>query len=97
MWYSWDGDVVRFTFSTRQQKHRNVSADPHVALSIHDPDNPYRYLEVRGVIESIEPDPNDGEFFLQLNSRYAGPFTESLYPADGGIYTMRPNGVSKQG
>ena len=39
----------------------------------------------------------DGEFFLQLNSRYGGPFTESLYPADGGIYTMLPNGVSKQG
>lgn len=97
VWYVWDEEVVKFTFSTRQQKHRNVLANPHVALSIQDPDDPYRYLEVRGVIESVEPDPNGGEFFMELNSRYSGPFTESLYPTDGGVYTMRPTGTSRQG
>ena len=31
--------------------------EPHVALSVTDPDNPYRYLELRGVLDKIEGDP----------------------------------------
>jgi PPOX class probable F420-dependent enzyme len=96
VWYVWDEAVVSFSFSTKQQKHRNVAANPQVALSIHDPDQPYRYLEVRGVIDRIEPDPNGGEFFMRLNERYRGPFRESLYPADGAIYALRPLKVSVQ-
>ncbi|MBH0777330.1 PPOX class F420-dependent oxidoreductase [Nocardia bovistercoris] len=97
VWYIWDGEVVQFTFSTKQQKHRNVLTNPHVALSIQDPEDPYRYLEVRGIVETVDPDPNGGEFFMKLNTHYNGPFTESLYPTEGGIYTMRPTSTSKQG
>ncbi|WP_175324696.1 MarR family transcriptional regulator [Frankia sp. Cppng1_Ct_nod] len=46
-----------------------AAADPRIALSVHDPDQPYRYLEVRGEVEAIEPDPN-GEFFDVLAKRY---------------------------
>jgi len=97
VWYLWDGTTLRFSFSTKQQKHRNVEANPSVALSIHDPDEPYRYLEIRGVIETVEPDPDGGTFFMELNARYNGPFGKSLYPADGAVYTMRPTATSKQG
>lgn len=97
VWYVWDGHVVKFSFSTRQQKHRNVTAHRHVALSIHDPDSPYRYLEIRGEIENIAADPHDGEFFMSLNDRYDGPFAASLYPADGAIYSLRPTATSHQG
>lgn len=97
VWYVWDGETLKFSFSTKQQKHRNVESNPSVALSIHDPDEPYRYLEVRGVIDTVEPDPDGGTFFMRLNSRYNGPFTESIYPAYGAIYTMRPTATSKQG
>jgi PPOX class probable F420-dependent enzyme len=31
-----------------RQKDKNLQRDGRVALSIMDPDNPYRYLEVRG-------------------------------------------------
>lgn len=96
VWFIWEGAIIRFSFSTQSQKHRNVLANPDVALSIHDPDDPYRYIELRGAIENIEPDPDDGAFFMQLNARYDGPFTASLYPADGGVYTMRPTRISLQ-
>jgi hypothetical protein len=33
-----------------RQKDKNLQKDKRVALSILDPDNPYRYLEVRGRI-----------------------------------------------
>jgi PPOX class probable F420-dependent enzyme len=48
MWFDWDGELLRFTHTTKRQKYRNVTANPNVAMSISDPDNPYRYLEVRG-------------------------------------------------
>jgi PPOX class probable F420-dependent enzyme len=57
MGFDWDGEVLRFTHTTKRQKYRNVRANPHVAMSISDLDNPYRYLEVRGVVEEIVPDP----------------------------------------
>jgi hypothetical protein len=34
---------------------RNVQRNPRVAMSISDPDDPYRYLQVRGDVERIEP------------------------------------------
>jgi len=58
MWFDWDGERLRFSTTTTRQKYRNVQSHPHVAASISDPENPYRFLEVRGVVEEIEPDPS---------------------------------------
>ena len=52
MWFDWDGEVLRFTHTSKRQKYRNVTAHPQVAMSILDPDNPYRYLEVRGDVDA---------------------------------------------
>jgi PPOX class probable F420-dependent enzyme len=96
MWFAWDGELLRFTHTTKRQKYRNIAAQPAVAMSISDPDNPYRYLEVRGVVEEIVPDPT-GAFYLHLNDRYSGPLTEP--PADAQdrvIVVVRPTGFSKQ-
>ncbi len=96
MWFAWDGELLRFTHTTKRQKYRNIAGQPVVAMSISDPDNPYRYLEVRGVVEEIVPDPT-GAFYLHLNDRYSGPLTEP--PADAQdrvILVVRPTGFSKQ-
>ena len=57
MWFDSDGELLRFTHTTKRQKYRNITSRPEVAMSISDPDNPYRYLEIRGVVEEIVPDP----------------------------------------
>jgi PPOX class probable F420-dependent enzyme len=96
MWFDWDGERLRFTHTTKRQKYRNVTADPRVALSIADPDNPYRFLEVRGEVERIEPDPT-GEFYLHLNDRYDGPLTGPPPDApDRVVFVVRPTAFSKQ-
>jgi len=41
MWFDWDGELLRFTHTTKRQKYRNIAANPRVAMSISDPDNPY--------------------------------------------------------
>jgi PPOX class probable F420-dependent enzyme len=69
MWFVYDGDVIRFTHTDERQKFRNLASNPHVAVSIQDPDNPYRYLEVRGTVSDITPDP-EGDFYRELAVRY---------------------------
>jgi len=72
MWYVWDGSRLRLTHTKTRQKFRNFQHEPRVALSIADPEDPYRALEIRGVVESIEDDP-EASFYRSLQERYGKP------------------------
>lgn len=48
VWIDYDGERVVFNTAAGRQKDKNLQRDGRVSLSIADPDNPYRYLEVRG-------------------------------------------------
>lgn len=48
VWVDYDGKYVVINTAQGRQKDKNLQRDGRVALSIADPDNPYRYLEVRG-------------------------------------------------
>ena len=76
VWIGWDGEHLSFSQTTARQKYRNVQREPRVALSIVDPENPFRYLEIRGVVERIEPDP-DKAFINSMAKKYMG---EDVYP-----------------
>jgi PPOX class probable F420-dependent enzyme len=71
VWIGWDGEHIRFSQTKRQQKYRNLRRDPRVALSIVDPRNPYRYLEVRGLVIAFEDDP-DRAFVDSMARKYLG-------------------------
>lgn len=96
MWFAWDGEVLRFTNTTVRKKYQNVKANPEVAVSINDPEQPYRYLEVRGTVERIDDD-SSGEFFAQLAERYGmkldGPPGDVAHRI---VYVVRPTGSSHQ-
>ena len=70
MWFAWDGERIRMTHTKSRQKYRNLAREPRVALSIADPENPYRFLEVRGVVERIEDDDEQTSFYRSLQRRY---------------------------
>jgi PPOX class probable F420-dependent enzyme len=97
MWFAWDGEFIRFSHTNFRQKYRNITANPAVAVAIVDPDDAYRYLEVRGVVERIDPDPT-GAFFVELAKRYDAPFgTEP--PTDAAervIFVLRPTAVGRR-
>jgi PPOX class probable F420-dependent enzyme len=88
MWFEWDGEHVRFTHTTIRQKYRNFAHEPRVAFSILDPDNPYRFIEVRGQVESVEGDP-DAAFYRNLQARYGQsyPITDADVRV---VVTVRP-------
>jgi PPOX class probable F420-dependent enzyme len=48
VWVDYDGHHVLINTAQGRQKDKNLQKDERVALSILDPENPYRYLEVRG-------------------------------------------------
>jgi PPOX class probable F420-dependent enzyme len=50
VWVDYDGKYVIINTAQGRLKDKNMQRDGRVALSITDPDNPYRYLEVRGSI-----------------------------------------------
>ena len=58
VWFDWDGEHLKFSQTKTRQKYRNLQRDPRIALSIVDPENPYRDLEIRGEVTRVEEDPN---------------------------------------
>ena len=77
VWFGWDGTYLRFTQVTGlQRKVQNLRREPRVAVSIVDQANPYRYLEIRGTVERIDPDP-DGAYIDAMARKYLG---EERYP-----------------
>jgi PPOX class probable F420-dependent enzyme len=55
VWCDLEGGVIRVNTARGRVKDRNLRRQPRVALSVLDPDNPYRYVQVRGrVTEMIE-------------------------------------------
>jgi PPOX class probable F420-dependent enzyme len=70
MWIDWDGKRIRMTHTKTRQKFQNLAREPRVALSIADPDDEYRSIEVRGLVEAIEDDDAEASFYKSLQHRY---------------------------
>jgi PPOX class probable F420-dependent enzyme len=55
VWFDLEGEFLRVNSARGRLKDKNMRRDPRVALSMIDPDNPYRHLSIRGkVIEVTE-------------------------------------------
>jgi PPOX class probable F420-dependent enzyme len=72
MWFDMQDGMVAFTHTTYRAKYRNLQQNPSMSLLISDPDNPMRYLELRGRLARVEPDPT-GAFYVHLGKRYGDP------------------------
>jgi PPOX class probable F420-dependent enzyme len=53
VWCDFDGTHVRINTARGRVKDRNLQRNPRVALSILDPDNPYRYVQIRGKVVAM--------------------------------------------
>lgn len=53
VWFDYKGGVIRVNSAKGRTKTRNMKQGAPVALSIMDPDNPYRYLQIRGKVTSV--------------------------------------------
>ncbi len=53
VWCDFDGEHILVNSAKGRIKDQNMRKQPAVALSIMDPNNPYRYLQVRGKVTEI--------------------------------------------
>jgi PPOX class probable F420-dependent enzyme len=60
VWFDFDGTYIIVNSARGRQKDRNMRRNPNVAVEITDPENPYRYIQVRGkVVEITEEGADD--------------------------------------
>ncbi len=50
VWFDMDGEYIRINTNEGRVKDRNMKARPQVAMVIQDPNDPYRYLGIRGEV-----------------------------------------------
>jgi PPOX class probable F420-dependent enzyme len=98
VWFDFDGSHIRINSAKGRVKDKNMRRNPSVAMAIQDPDNPYRYLAVRGRVEEITEAGADAHID-SLAKKYLG---QDRYPHRRPgevrvIYRIRPERVSSMG
>jgi len=76
VWFDYDGTYVRVNTAKGRWKDKNMRNRPKVALSIPDPDNPYRYMQIRGKVAEVTENGAD-EHIDSLAKKYLG---QDKYP-----------------
>jgi PPOX class probable F420-dependent enzyme len=98
VWFDYVGGAIRVNSARGRVKDRNMKEGAAVALSILDPDNPYRYLQVRGRVRKVS-EAGASAHIDSLAKKYLG---KDKYPfAQPGevraIYEIEPGRVSGMG
>jgi PPOX class probable F420-dependent enzyme len=95
VWIDFDGTDVLVNSATGRVKDKNLRRDKRVALSILDPDNPYRYMAILGHVVEITQVGADAHID-RLANKYLG-LEKYPYHRPGEarvIYKIRPEKVS---
>jgi PPOX class probable F420-dependent enzyme len=69
VWVSYDGQHVLINTARGRQKDVNMTERPKVNILAVDPENPYRYLEVRGVVDEVTEE-GALDHINQLSAKY---------------------------
>jgi PPOX class probable F420-dependent enzyme len=98
VWVDFDGQHVLVNSAKGRVKDRNMRRDPRVSLAIIDPDNPYRYLEVRGRVVDVT-EQGASQHIDKMAKKYLG---KDKYPfAQAGevrvLYKIEPENVHGSG
>ncbi len=97
VWFTYDGDDIIINSARGRKKDRNIEERPNqIALSVQDPDNPYRYIGLQGkVVEITEVGGYD--VINKLSHKYGG----NDYPKNPNetrvTYRIRPTRVWTMG
>jgi PPOX class probable F420-dependent enzyme len=98
VWCDYDGENVLINTAAGRVKDKNLQREPRVSLSILDPDNPYRYLQIRGRVVERTHEGAD-EHINRMAKKYLGL---DVYPyrTQGEVrilYKIKPEHASTMG
>jgi PPOX class probable F420-dependent enzyme len=98
VWIDYDGKFVRFNSALGRVKDKNIRRDPRVSISIVDPENPYRHMDIRGKVVEITQNGAD-DHINKLSQKYLGnPVYPYRQPGEVRIvYKVEPEKVGTMG
>jgi PPOX class probable F420-dependent enzyme len=98
VWFDYTGGKLRINTARGRVKDKNMKAGAPVALAIMDPDNPYRYIQVRGTVTG-ETEKGANEHIDSLAKKYMGVDKYPFHAPDSTrvIYEIEPKSVQVMG
>jgi PPOX class probable F420-dependent enzyme len=98
VWFDFTDGVVRVNTARGRIKSRTLRVGAPVALAIMDPDNPYRYVQIRGRVRRAAEDGADAHID-SLAKKYLGTDTYPFrQPGEVRVmYEIEPTSVSGMG
>ena len=98
VWVDFDGQHVLVNSAKGRLKDKNMRRDPRVSVSLQDPANPYRYLEIRGKVVDITEKGAD-DHINKMSQKYLGkPVYPYRQPGEVRVlYKIEPYKVSSMG
>jgi PPOX class probable F420-dependent enzyme len=98
VWFDYTNGRIRVNTAKGRVKARNMAEGSRVALSVMDPDNPYRYLQIRGRVARVS-EAGAKEHIDSLAKKYLG---KDVYPWHNDkdvrvIYEIEPVSVQAMG
>ena len=98
VWVDFDGVHILVNSAKGRQKDRNMRERPQVALALMDPENAYRYLEIRGRVVEVTDEGADAHID-KMAKKYLGadsyPFRQAGETRV--IYKIAPEHVTTMG
>ena len=81
VWFDTEGDLIRINTARGRVKDRNLTLRPNVAITFMDLKDPYRYMQIRGVVlDSTESGAR--EHIDKLAYKYRGTETYEWYKGE---------------
>ena len=98
VWFDWDGSRLRINTAKGRVKDKNLRRTPAVALTIMDPDNPYRYIQVKGRVANVTESGADAHIDA-LSKKYTGQdrYAKRTPGEVRVIFTISPDRVQTMG
>ncbi|HKV00368.1 MAG TPA: PPOX class F420-dependent oxidoreductase [Vineibacter sp.] len=97
VWFDWQGGKVRVNSVRGRVKDKNMQEGHPVALSIVDPANPYRYVQIRGTV-TRRTEAGAQDHIDALSQKYTGDTYKFGRPGEVRVtYEITPTSVSGMG
>lgn len=97
MWIDADDDHLVFNTETHRSKFVDVERDPRITITVIDKDNPYRYVEARGVVVETVTGHEAVSHINAVAQRYTGADYANPIQSERVIVRMRPDKIHKNG
>ena len=97
VWISRHGNQIWVNSAKGRQKDLNLRNRPYATISATDPQNPYRWIEVRGSVVEIEEGAKADEHIEAMSQHYVGAPFNTTPGEKRVIYKIEPRKVNVGG